>query len=309
MKICFYNMNHIGDIYFASIFINIICNLNNNIDFYYYFINGDIFIKNLSNIKSINKLEEKYSNNLINGNPPEDLLDKSLLNILIQNQMQIVGSKILMINNTNIIFINTWCVSEYLKHADFDLKSGITSYSNLIKIINTKYKLNLIFNINSPLDLIKNMNYYETDENNDENAKNDFTNTIFIFNFVARSVNVDMNKLKNYILQTSKTNKIILSCYNNIFDNNTNIKFIDKDYNINMSPSCKNLIDLWEIASKCKNVILLPTGSSWSFFHKLNILKENQLYMFNDNNYCNSLNSNINFLLNENKNLIGLISF
>jgi hypothetical protein len=49
MNICFYNMNHIGDIYFNYFFINVICKQNPNTHFYYYFINGDVFFENIIN--------------------------------------------------------------------------------------------------------------------------------------------------------------------------------------------------------------------------------------------------------------------
>ncbi len=128
--------------------------------------------------------------------------------------------------------------------------------------------------------------------------------TIFIFNYHPRSLHFDMNKLNNFILKESKTKNIILSYYDNVFENNPNIKFVDKDFYIYPIPSCKNLIDIWEIASKWKKVILLPTGSSWTFLHKLDNLKPQQLVMFNSSEYCNKLNNLINTICNADKQIV-----
>ena len=305
MKICFYNMNHIGDIYFSSLFINIICKLNQNIKFLYYFINGNIFLKKILNIKRICPLENTYLNNLVNGTPPEDLLNNSILQLLINHNMQSVGAKIIEYNNTPILFVNTWCMSIYLKHDDYDIKSAIFSYEKLIYQLNNEYKLNLQFKIQNPIELIEDI--IEDKQNNKDDFE--FIETIFIFNYKPRSLNFDLNQLNKFIFNMSINSKIILSCYNSIFDNNINIKFIDRDYNIYPIPSCDNLLNIWEIASKCKNIILLPTGSTWTFLHKLTILNENQLFMFNDNVYCNKINNNINLLLGENKNLIKQCTF
>ena len=88
------------------------------------------------------------------------------------------------------------------------------------------------------------------------------------------------------------------------FETNQNIKFVDKDYDIIPIPSCKNLLDVWDISIKCKKIIILPTGGSWTFLHKLNYIRSEQIYMFNNKHYGNVLNTYINCLIGENKNLI-----
>ena len=306
MSICFYNMNHIGDIYYASLFINIICNLNKEYQFYYYFINGDIFFKNIDNIKRLGEIEENYLNNLLNGNPPENLINNKILKILIENNMQTLGAEIIKLDNKDILFINTWSASNYLKNLDCDIKSSIQAYKNLIKIVNNRFILNLNFKLEDPKELLKDMNFY----NNlylTKYLNNYLNDTIFIFNYIPRSVNFDINKFNNYILELSKQYKIILSCHNIIFDNNKNIQFIDKDYHIISNPNCSNLIEIWEIAIKCKKIIILPTGSSWTFFHKLYEINEDQIFMFGNNLYVDRLNNNINLLLGENKKIIKVL--
>jgi len=308
-NICFYNMNHIGDIYFSSIFVNLICKSNKNMNFLYYCICGDNFYEKIPNIQRINRIDSDYSNNLKNGNPPEELVNNEILNILIQNNMQKQYSKIIEYNNKNILFVNTWCASDCLHHTDYDLETAISCYEILIQKINSDYILKLKFENN--LNEIMNdmfdvrINIYDKLDNN--SLVNNLEETIFIFNYLPRSEHFDINFFHNFILILSKNCKLILACYDSIFDNNENIKFIDKDFNIYPDPKCLNLIYIWEIASKCNKVILLNTGSSWTFLHKLKTLKTNQLFLFYSNSYLNRLNKLINILCNENKNLIGMI--
>jgi rfaE bifunctional protein nucleotidyltransferase chain/domain len=302
MKICFYNTYHIGDLYMASFFLRIICGLNLDIDFYYYTINGDVFFENIPNIKRLNNIEPQYNEHLINGSPPENLVNSAILKKLYENNMVAEGAKIIKIDNEDVLFINTWCNSEYLNHRDFDIMSAMHSYKNLIQNINTQYNLSIRFTLEHPRELLKDIQYYNQLFFK-KYAHIDLNDTIFIFNYVARSAYFDINILNNYISELSNTNKVLLASYDSIFENNPNIKYIDKDYNIIPNPSCSNLIEIWEIAIKCNKIIIAQTGGSWTFLHKYNQLKENQLFMFGGQ-YVERLNNNINQLLGENKNLI-----
>uniref|UniRef100_A0A6C0H4E1 Glycosyltransferase n=1 Tax=viral metagenome TaxID=1070528 RepID=A0A6C0H4E1_9ZZZZ len=302
MDICFYNLNHIGDIYFSSLFINIICKLNKQYKFYYYFINGDIFFKNITNIQRLYPIEDSYLGTLINGSPPEKHLNNNVLEFLLTNKMESIGAKNIQVNGKNILFINTWCASEYLKYRDYDILNAIEAYKNLILLLQLHHNVSLSFEINKPLELIEHIN-----EENSIYKKNNYiieNDSIFIFNFKPRSLIFDLHSLNNIILNLSKSKKIILSSYDTLFDNNINIKFIDKDYNIYPTPNCMNLLNIWEIAIKCDKILILPTGSSWTFLHKLNVIKQNQIFILNNTHYANLLNVNINFLLGETKNLI-----
>jgi hypothetical protein len=309
-NICFYNMNHLGDVYFSSIYINIICKLNNEINFLYYFICGDVFYEKIPNIQRINMIENSYKNNLNNGSPPEELIDNEVLNLLIQHDMQHKCAKIIEYNNKNILFVNTWGASECLQHTDYDLESSKYSYERLIQKLNTDYNLNLKFEINLN-ESFKDIFKIEIDDFSKLDNNTLFKNlheTIFIFNYRPRSICFDVNILSNFIRELSKNYQIILSTYDNTFDNNENIKFFDKDFNIYPDPKCLNLIYIWEIASKCSKIILLETGSCWTFLHKLKVLKENQLFLFNSNDYINRLNNLINVLSFENKSLVNIVN-
>ena len=189
-------MFHIGDIYFSSMFLNVICKSNSNSNFFYCFINGHSFFEKIQNIKSIQMVEENYSSTLINGSPPENLVNTDYLKLLQHNKMLFLSDKMITVNGKNILFINTWCSSDNLKHIDYDIRTAVNSWQNLIKKINSKYNLSLNFKINSPIELIENIQFcshIDCDTNKYNEA--DLTETMFIFNFVPRSVSFDLNNL------------------------------------------------------------------------------------------------------------------
>lgn len=302
-------MNHIGDVYFISLFLNIICQQNKDVQFLYYTINADIFLENIPNLSRIYPNDIIYSNQLVNGQPPENLLNKNVLTLLLQNKMENVGMRILNFNNNNVLFVNTWCKSSILNHDEYNVSTAINSYKHLISTINLNFNCSLKFSLDNPNQLIQNnYNFLDNFNKNDPEGKID-DDTIFIFNFTPRSLPYNIQLLNNFIRNLSISNKIILTTYNDLFQDNKNIKFIDRDYGIIPIPSCRNLLDIWEIAIKCKKIIILPTGGSWTFLHKLKEIKPDQIYMFNDTNYHKILNNFINTLTGENKNLINFFKF
>lgn len=316
MKICFYTLLHIGDVYLSSFFINHLCNLNKDKQFYYYFICGDVFFSDTINIKRLNI--EEYNKSLYNhykfknGEPPENYIDNKLLNFLKSNNMDKKGTNILNYNDDEILFINTWCVSDILNTDDFNIQTYNNAFSKLIKYVNDNYKLDLVYNLDNYYMLL-NYNNYDNIKNDNISLDIDYDNTIFVFNFQPRSYNYNLNNLYNYCLNNilKQNKKIIFTNYTNEFYNIENVKFIDRDFNIEYDYTCVNLIKIWSIAIKCNKIIILGTGGSWTFNHLLKDIKDNQIYYFNDGYHANVggitytqlLNNNI-YLLSNRKNLI-----
>lgn len=304
MKICFYNMFHIGDIYIFATLFNILCELNETIDFYYFAIQGDIFFnKQLKNLKKIGKTNIKYNKELVNGDPPENLLNNDALKFLINNKMVKNQLKTLKINSEDTLWINTHCGAPIINHGDFDFHDAIRGWNNIINEIKLKYNLNLKFEIQNKFNLFNNM-CIPLGEPNNLLIDN---NTIFIFNYKPRSVPYDLTPLYKMIIRLSKTNKVMVSCYDSILSN-YNVEFFDKKYNITPEPSCFNLIKLWDIIINCKKIFMLPCGACWTFMHRVNEIKNNQIYMINDENYTQKLNKNINWFLDNDINLISNIN-
>ena len=298
VNIVFYNLNHIGDCYMSSFFINLIVEQNTNINFNYFFIQGDCFIKNRPNISRINKEEfnNSYSRTLQSGEEPEKLINNSFLRFLLLNKFQLSQMRVETYNNTNYLFLNTWCASPIIKHSDFDLNSAFEGCKKLILEVKKRYNIELIFDLKPKIDSIKlfpDYNDYKLKEEEKEKMKD----MIFIFNYKPRSVIFNLGIVENYINeQVNNNQKVMIANYNMKYENNNNVLFFDRTFNINPSPDCLNLIKMWDIICYCKKIIILPCGATWTFFHKLEYLRNDQIYMLHGDNYIEKLNNNIRFI-------------
>lgn len=301
MIVCFWDCGHIGDVYIDAIFLHYLCRLNNNIEFYYYNICGDVFFENIPNIKRISGSRE-YTQTLIDGAPPERAIDGTFLQYLYTNVGRYTHHKVLTINSSDILFINTWCTP--MGFTDFELSSAIPSWKNTIELVNSTYGLDLMFNPVTANELI---GYFNITHNPIEPITDLFINNIrhknllFIYNYTPRSIQFEMNKLNSYIREIAKNtdNFIFLATENKEFNVYPNIKCCDTDFNINKQLSCKNLLQLWNIAKNCNTIIIIPSGSSWTFFHNLDYLKNINVYMFNSQLYADRLNANIQIICND----------
>jgi len=294
MKICFYNLFNIGDIYFSSFYIHFICSQNLDQQFYYYISLGDIFFQNIPNITRL----DIYNDNL-------NLLILDRYNFL---DKKYCDNKIIHYHNKDILFVNVWCKYKHLDHKEFTFKDTIYNFNNYIQYINNTYNCNLNFDISNYNDThfynkyINNYTNYLLNNNMYINNTN-YDNTVFIFNYQPFSVEFDNNIFYSFINTISYSYNCILTEYISFFDDNSRFKFVERDYNIDLDDTCENLFKIWEIACKCSKVILIPSGSSFTFLHKLSQIKENQLYMFNNKNFRTILNNNI-FLFTGRENLI-----
>jgi hypothetical protein len=298
VNIVFYNLNHIGDCYISSFFINLIVEQNPNINFNYFFIQGDSFIKKKSNISRINKEEfnNSYSRILQSSEPPEELMNKNFLNFLLINKFQLSQLTSGTYNNTNCLFLNTWCASPIIGHHDFDLYSALEGWKRLIIETNKIIKQPLNFHITPPIDLTNMMRDYPDYELSEE-EKNKMKDYVFIFNFISRSCHMNIGNRNRLIesLINNNNNKVMLANYEKEFENK-NVLFFERIFNIKPTPDCLNLKYMWDIICHCKKIIILPCGATWTFFHKLPDLKKNQIYMFEGDSYITKLNNNIRFI-------------
>lgn len=300
MQVCFFNLAHIGDIYIFASFLRHLCNLNKNVKFLYYTIYGDIFFQGINNLYKITQTTTSYSSDLVNGFPPEELLNIDFVRFIKSHiDDKKTCYKVINCNNTPILFINTWILplSEYLKKdtLDFDYPHYNTLWELLINKINKEFNLNLYYKLENKLDLIINNFREDLVELPSHICINyeKLSDTVFIFNFMPRSVTFNMNYFHNWIKRFSIVNKIMLACYHDDFKNNPNITFFDREYDTKPAPDCSNLIKLWKIAKLCKKIVVVPSGSSWTFLHEMDELLNNKLYIISYGNYSELLNNNI----------------
>lgn len=306
MKICFYNLAHIGDVYLMSILMNIICKSNKNTQFYYYTILGDTFFKHLKNIKRINEYEE-YNNILVDGSPPENLLKKNyLINQYLYTSFDNVIRDIdgdFSEKNSEFVLINTHC--SIVGHNDFDVIDMVEKWKDKINYLNTKYRFNLEF-IPNPEDMII---PFGTNENNIKLESIVYKKKFFIYNYCPRSFGEFLIEYKtnfnNYVLNILQQNKdtiFIFATYDKLFDIDKNIIFCDRDLNIKPERSCINLETTWNLAKTCDLILLTVSGSSWTFLTDETVTFKN-IYLFtypNFEGYLKKLNNNIKFILQKN---------
>jgi hypothetical protein len=310
MKLCFYNTWHMGDTYFASFFVNLICRQNPDKQFLYYSINGDVFFQNTPNIRRIEPLEREYREGYQNGQAPENGLNCDILTLLKEHNMDGDGGKIISYNNREIFFLNVWCQSQFLKHEDFNLDHAIFAYQQMIPFINNKYGFGLQFHLNSTRELLENVRQSTFDISHIQTDNLSLNDAIFVFNYVPRSLSGNngyyaVDQLHQTIRNLSKTYTIIVASHHPYLDNLPNIYFADKDFHIYPRPSCENLLDLWEIAIQCKQIVILVTGGSWTFLHKIDEIKPGQiLAVDNIHPFKDKLNNTLNRFYGENKNPI-----
>lgn len=309
MKICFYSMAHIGDVYLMSILMNIICKSNKNIQFYYYTILGDTFFKHLKNLKRINEYEE-YNDILIDGNPPENLLKNKLfinkyLYTTFDNLIRDIDGEFSE-KNSDFLLINTHC--GIVGHNDFEIIDMIEKWKDKINYLNIKYKLNIRF-IPNPKDMII---PFGTNENNiklESIVNTSYKKKFFIYNYCPRSLGNFLIEYKTYfnnyvlnILQQNKDTIFIFSTYDKLFDGRENIIFCDRDLNIKPERSCINLETTWNLAKTCDLVLLTISGSSWTFLNdEIDTFKNIYLFTYpHFEGYVKKLNDNIKFLSQKN---------
>ena len=306
--LCFWTPGHIGDIYLASFFIKCVCDQNPDITFLYYTINADVFFTGINNLKLIQEIDScpidrNYTCEFENGESPEDRSDRKWLDFLLNNVGHNTHLAEMSINNTDYTFLNTWCVP--MGHDDFDFQSAPTGWTNTFNLLNDKYGYNFNFNFEDVKSIVNNTLIPRPDikENVQEffaQNKPNYKKSVFCYNFVPRSLpfhRPTMDKYLNFI--SDNNNLLVLANHDDMLCSQDNVISCDKDLGIQKVQSCENLLDLWNVAKCCDDIITLPTGSSWLFFHNLSELKGKKLYLLGNHAYAPKINRNIQLLTDD----------
>ena len=310
MNICFFNCNHIGDIFFAQPFILSICKNNPSVTFYYWFYVGHVFFENkCSNLKYLeNNICREYKNKLVNGYPPEvqtnnDKRLEQLFKSLAADYRY--PHFIFSYKSIDYIALNVHCISMGCSR-DLCINSAIKSYINSINILNNKYGLN-INNLNKTNDFLPDIT--NTNINIDKFLKwhtsNSNKNYIFFYNFKTRSL--DYFNTSEIIRQLSLlfTNLIfIVPVLDTELENLNNVKSCDTDFDCFYDSTCLNLLMIEKIQLFCKSIIIIPTGASWMFMNNniKNYIDKN-IYILENEKYANLLNEWYNFCNSNNTNI------
>lgn len=261
MKICFWNLFQIGDMYFASYFVQRIYQLNPEYDIYFQGKAGDVFYGDVPRLATS---------------------DLFFLNTEFRSSDGWPKKKHMILND--ILYVNTWCAA--LGHRETDL--DIECWFSLISELNQAYDLCLKLDD----DLLSNyrIKTFEIPTKPVVQPAGDW----FIFNYTPKSVsgaNHYVERLQQFIRLNHKNNTIYLAEYDQSLDGLENIVMIASE----KTRSCANLVVMWQLAQHCKNIMLLPSGSSLTFLHQLKHIKSN-LYMLGHQSITDNVNHAIKVL-------------
>ena len=302
--LCFWSPVHIGDIYVSSFFINHICSQNPDIEFLYYTINGDIFFTDIPNLKFIetindpNYVNRNYTSDFVNGSPPEMNCDSKWLNFLLQNIGDRNHIATMNINNTEYLFFNTWGAS--MSYDDFNFESISNAWNKSFNLLNTEYGYSFKFNFHDIASIINNNSIPKPPLRENiadffNSTKSEYKKTVFCYNYVPRSLPFNTEKLQSYLGFISSKNDtlLVLATHNDSLCSRKNVVSCDSTFHIEKQMSCENLLHTWNVASRCDEIFVLPTGSSWLFYHNISDLKNKKVYLFGNKDYIEKLNKNI----------------
>jgi len=288
-NILFCSKAHFGDNFFSQPFVKHICDCNPNVTFYYYLILGHSFFENIPNLVNLeSEFVDKYNIKLESGNPPEDLInDKDFFfNLIKEENGDLIEFEY---KNKQMITFNIWC--SFLNDAkDVEVISLNRGFIRKINILNNRYNLNLNYGINN-IELLPTIlkkpdinSFLEWKSTISEN-----TPLIFAFNYIPRcSEKIDINSILCKLSCEYPEVIFIVPNYYYLFDNISNIKCCDRDFNFIETRSCINLIQIEKILSSCKIIISLISGSNWIFFNRNFVNYEtrpNIFFLHNSNNY------------------------
>ena len=111
--------------------------------------------------------------------------------------------------------------------------------------------------------------------------KSNYDKCVFCYNYVPRSLAFDMDKAIKYLdfISNNKKTLLVLANHDDTLCLKENVVSCDNDFSIKKVMSCENLLDIWNVANCCDEIIVFPTGSSWLFFHNLTDLKDKKMYL------------------------------
>lgn len=292
MNICIYNLYHIGDAYFMSSMLNVLCKYNPGRTFYYAITVGDAFFRHIPNLQRIGAKTENYRI-FCNGLAPESLVDTRVLRWLQANTNRDTLWKRMHTSRGDFLFIHAW--SSVMGHNEFRHEHALRKWYELIQQLNSEYGLDLHYpNPESiPKDLMYQPNVHT------EIPKHLMARSrVFVYNFRTRSVPVHPHLIYDIVRmlrQRDGSIQIILPMYDAVLANVPNVLFCDRDFGIIPNPSCENLLHTWNIALMCDEIYILPCGACWLMYNDRvsELCGKVKVYMANNPDYVEGLNQSL----------------
>lgn len=296
MNVCVYNLYHIGDAYFMSSMLNVLCRNNPKRTFYYAVAVGDAFFRHIPNLRRIGDTADHYEM-FSNGIPPETLVNTGILGWLYHELGTDTPWKVIQCgpNGEKVLFVHSW--GSVLSYPEFRHELALQKWYELVQTLNTECGLDLKFP--EPSSVSKELLYQPVIHTDIPEQLSLPRRRRFIYNFRTRSVPSDprlIHVLLHALYQRDKEPvQTILPMYDPTLPCIPGITFCDRDYGIIPTPSCENLLHTWNIARMCDEVYILPCGACWLMFDQNMDTLPPKIVMIQSPDYTGGLNKSISY--------------
>lgn len=291
MNVCVYNLYHIGDAYFMSSMLNVLCRYNQDRTFYYAVALGDVFFRHIPNLRRVRNVAEIFANGA--------LVDTGILGWLYHEIGTNVPWKVMDISGEKVLFIHSW--GSVLGHPEFRHELALQKWQELIHTINLECALDLKFP--EPTTVLKELLYQPVIHTDIPKQLAMQARRRFIYNYRTRSVpfNPRLIHILLYALhqrdkQQGMPTQMILPMHDPTLGDIPGLLFCDRDFGIVPTPDCENLLHIWNIARMCDEVYILPCGACWVIFdERIGTLHEKKIAMIQNPDYVSGLNKSISY--------------
>lgn len=294
MKIVFYNLAHLGDIYFSQPLIKKFCIFNPNTDISAFLLSSWFLYKDINNLKLLGTSHNEYSPKW-NG---FSRLESNIYNEEYLQQYNFFHNDFSknksFFKQDDTIYINTW-FGECHGHVPLcDLYALDNIFGDVICNINKAFNINL----NYEKSLHLSITLPQCNIDNFLTFKND-KKVIFYYNFAPMSgqqqqLNHNIHEQIISFLSNTYTNYYICCAIKPNYKNN-NIVSVE-DFGHIQTPCCKNVSETVMIAMNCDYVFSFDVGACFYYFNdKINdIFKGIWYHVSTDNEFYNKINKYLN---------------
>lgn len=280
MQILFFCIANIGDTLICSEILKQTCAQNPKLSFLLFTLSNSYLYENIPNLKIL-MTKNSYTKTINTHDNPNEFLDTSEYNEL-YTTLKENGNKPFFLLNESTVAINTWVGSykEYLPVEQLECEvENIQStlckiYQDIQQYVTITYAPVSSFEL-LPKFTLTPLPSFETWYQ--ENKSSDF---IFYYNYLGRSGQCIINTAEEHNIIIVKlclffpNSKIVVprveTSLQEIVDSFHIQNLIDcrKLFDIVETPSCKNLVDLAYIASKCKYIVQYDIGACYYFLNR-----------------------------------------
>lgn len=276
--VCFYNVTHFGDIYFAQPFVKHICIANPDVTFYYWAPFGHAAYEGIPNLIHLEPISDvtcstiTTEKNTIIHSLKNKYSYKKYFDFFYENFPNFVRDfSTFEYRGMSFIAFNTWWPSLFYAE-DMDYLCLLAGFKKKMILLNNIFGLSLNFDFENnkmfpELPLINVPDHFTEWIKINRNK-----NIVFIYNYEPRNVSFlskeTINTTISKICHSNPHLHVIVPRYDDVFVGIENMTFCDRDFGFTENRTCANLLQIEHILQYCRLVITLPSGSTWTFMNR-----------------------------------------